>query len=45
MDNTGGGRTGAGTEVGFFHEQGIYTLQGQFAEEADAIDSTSDNQD
>lgn len=41
MNDAGGGSTGARTEIGFFHEQRIYILKGQFAKETNAIDTTS----
>ena len=40
VDDTGGGRTGAGTEIRFFHQQCIQPLKGQFAKDPDAIDAT-----
>ena len=44
VDDAGGGRTGAGTEIGFFHQQRIHSLKSQFAKQPDAIDATPDNQ-
>ena len=44
MDDAGGGRTGAGTEIRFFHQQCIHPLKSQFAKEPDAIDATPYNQ-
>jgi len=45
MDDAGGGRTGAGTEIRFFHQECIHPLKSQFAKEPDAVDATPYNQD
>ena len=45
VDDAGHGGAGAGAEVGFFDEKDVDALKGEFAEEADAVDATADDQD
>jgi hypothetical protein len=40
VDDTGGGRTGAGTEIRYFDQQCIQPLKRQFAKDPNAIDAT-----